>query len=66
MPPLYPLAYFLVIVGATLYNMSRPPVYHQPYHQPLQNKRFDNDYQTFDQGNSSSIVQPTHPPPQLS
>ncbi|SAM02709.1 hypothetical protein [Absidia glauca] len=66
MPPLYPLAYFLVIVGATLYNMSRPPVYHQPYHQPLQTQRSNHEYQTFDRGNSSSIDQPTHPPSQRS
>ncbi|KAI8092649.1 uncharacterized protein BX664DRAFT_277039 [Halteromyces radiatus] len=29
MPPLYPLAYLLVIAGATLYNLTQPPVYHQ-------------------------------------
>ncbi|KAI8342413.1 hypothetical protein BC941DRAFT_412693 [Chlamydoabsidia padenii] len=57
MPPLYPLAYFLVIIGATLYNMTSPPVYHQRYHQPLHNQCYDREYQTFNQTGSSSINQ---------
>ncbi|CAO3595504.1 unnamed protein product [Absidia cylindrospora] len=34
MPPFYPLAYFLVIIGAALYNIVPPPVY-----RPQQNEQ---------------------------
>ncbi|CAO3593263.1 unnamed protein product [Absidia cylindrospora] len=43
MPPLYPLAYFLVITGATTYNMTHPPVYH---HQNLRDGPQNHEYQS--------------------
>ncbi|CAO3618237.1 unnamed protein product [Cunninghamella blakesleeana] len=47
MPPFYPLAYLLVIIGATFYNSSQPPVFH---HQQLllqqQSEMNRHDYET--------------------
>lgn len=28
MPPLYPVSYLLVVVGATIYNLAKAPTFH--------------------------------------
>ncbi|ORZ09521.1 hypothetical protein BCR42DRAFT_423573 [Absidia repens] len=41
MPPFYPLAYCLVIIGATLYNIVPPPVYHPQENEHDRNQNQD-------------------------
>ncbi|CAO3611134.1 unnamed protein product [Cunninghamella echinulata] len=47
MPPFYPLAYLLVIIGASFYNSTQPPVYHhQQQQQLLQSDINRHEYET--------------------